>query len=343
MKISRTEQFRAAAEPAGEVLFLARDGAPERRLPVPGLARPALAVPGDAVAIHWIDLPDGLAPAQAAAAARLRAGELSAQPLAEMHVVAGGREKGLTCVALVPMDRMAAWLEAAAAAGIDPDAIVPAPLLIPPPEEGLVRFDGFGPPVWRGQAEAFALEPELAGAVVGERPVREIDAVEFEAGIAAALAAPAANLRQGPFARRRQWKIAPRTVRRLALLGIALLLVTLAVQVAGVMRYSFSADRLEAEASALRAGGVESGPAPGTSFSALAGLLFDAVQATPNAELSALRFGADGALQASVFGDTPATLAALRQRIEAAGGTVVEGESRSAGGRAAVELTVRAP
>ena len=51
-----------------------------------------LAVPGERVAIHWLELAEGLAPAQAAAAARLMLADASAEPLADMHVAVGRPE-----------------------------------------------------------------------------------------------------------------------------------------------------------------------------------------------------------------------------------------------------------
>ena len=97
--------------------------------------RRAAAVPGDEVAIHWLDLAEGLAPAQAAAAARLMLADASAAPLADMHVAVGRRENGLTPVALVPNARMAAWL-AAWVAG-DPDIVAALALPAAPAGRGL--------------------------------------------------------------------------------------------------------------------------------------------------------------------------------------------------------------
>lgn len=370
MKISRADQFHAGAAPAvlgeepapaaaaGETLlvFLDAAGRPARWLAfVPdGVARrgegaedlPAaprctiLAVPGDAVAIRWLDLPEELTPAQAAAAARLQAGEHSAQPVSELHVAAGRGEEGRIPVAVVPVERMTSWLEAAASLGLDPVRIVPEPLLLLPPQEGFVRYDGFAPPAWRARAGAFGLEPELAAPIVGDAPVALLDQSGFEAGLPQALAAPALDLRQGAFGRARRLNVEGGAVRRLAALGAILLLLTLAVQIAGVMRYAFAADRLEAEAAALRTG---AGPAAATRFAPAAGQLFDAVRATPNAELSALSWSGEGVLRVSVLGDSPATLGALEQRIAASGASIVREAERSAGGRAAADLVVRFP
>ena len=197
-------------------------------------ARTALAVPGTEVAIHWLDLAGDLTPAQAAAAARLMLAEASAEPLSEMHVAAGRRENGLTAVALAPVARMNAWI------ADDPDLIVPEPFLLRPPAEGLARrgLDH------RGVAAAFSVEPELAALLVGDSAVEEVDEAVFAAGLRDALAEPVVNLRQGVFAKRRQWKVDTGRTRRLALLVAALLAVSLIVQLAAIMRYARDADRM---------------------------------------------------------------------------------------------------
>ena len=52
----------------------------------------------------------------------------------------------------------------ARALAMEPDVILPAPLLLMPPGEGLVRYRGGDVPDYRGMARAFSLEDELAGA-----------------------------------------------------------------------------------------------------------------------------------------------------------------------------------
>ena len=307
---------------------------------LPAAARTVLASPGEQVALHWLELAEGLTRPQAAAAARLLLADASAEPLARMHVAVGTPERGMTPVALVSAERMSAWLDAAAAAGVDPDALVPSPLLLAPPEQGFVRREAGAVYDYRGPAAAFSLEPDLAVALVAEAPVEEVDEARFEAELAPILAAPPLDLRQGPFARIRRWRVEGRRVRRLGALAIALAVLTLAVQIATILAYTFAADRARAEADALAAearGAGQSGPG----FGAVAAVLFEAVRATPSVELSRLDYRADGSLAATVTMDNEATLAALRARIEASGLAVEPGEQSNAGGRPAADLIVR--
>lgn len=319
-------------------------------------------VPGETVSLHWLELPGGLAPAQAAAAARMMAAEVSAQPIDDMHVAvaeAGEDEGGtLRIIALVPALAMTAWLARLQAAGIDPEWMLPEPLLLKRPEAGFVRYARGAVPVHRGASDAFALEPELAALIIGDAPVETIDAEAFEAGLAEAVAAPAINLRQGAFARKHGWKIDWKIVRRLAWLGFGILIVTLAIQMAAILRYTQGADALEAEAEKVAASALPRGtriddPARqltrrlaelrggGAGFGAVSSALFEGIRATPGAQLSAMNFERDGSLRATIQGDAPATIAAVQQRLEAGGFAVDAGPMRTGGGQPTAELTVR--
>jgi general secretion pathway protein L len=289
------------------------------------------------------------------------ASDVSAQPLADMHVAVGPEEEGESAraVALVPALTMAGWLGKLQAQGLDPDLVIPEPLLLPRPVEGFVRYENGGLPLYRGRNDAFSIEHELAELVTADAPVEPLDREAFEEGLAREIAAPEINLRQGPFAKRRRWKIEWPLVRRLVLLGLAILLVTLAIQVAAILRYTYAADALEIEANRLsaqtlkRSGPLTNAPAlmeqrltelrgSGPGYSSLASALFEAVRATPNAELTALAFDSNGTLRATVQVDSPATFSALQERVAANGLSAETGPMRTGGGRPTAELTVRA-
>jgi general secretion pathway protein L len=187
-----------------------------------------------------------------------------------------------------------------------------------------------------------------------------VDDAAFEGGLGAAIADPVVNLRQGAFAKRRRWQIEWALVRRLAFLTLAVIAVTLAIQVAAIFRYTLEADTLEMEANRVaatalqRTGPVSDGPRQleqrlsdlrggGPGYAALATGVFDAVRGTPDVEITALEFDPTGALRATVQAASPAAIASLQQRIEASGFTVVANEARSGGGRPTIDLIVRAP
>jgi general secretion pathway protein L len=319
-------------------------------------------VPAEDVAVHWVDLPM-LAPAQAAAAARLLAAEASAEPLERLHVAIDnkrGGEAGLRAMAIVSTARMSEWLDQAAALGHDPDHVLPKSLLIDPPETGLRRLRGGGLDIVRGPTAAFAAEPDLVSVAAAGEPIETIENAAFEAALADVLATAPLDLRQGAFARRRRRRVDWRLVRRLALLGAAVVAVTLLIQLTLIMRYSFAADRLEGEAEAVarralpRAAAIANAPAQlserlsalrggGAGFGATAAAAFAAVRDTPNVDLGSLRFDRDGSLQLSVLAGGAGDIAALQQRLAAAGFLVSAGAARPGGGRQVADLTVRAP
>lgn len=322
---------------------------------------PVVAVaPGEAVSLRWLELPAGLSPAQAAGAARLMVAELSAQPIGELHVAVGPGAPGggARCIGLVPIETMRSWLDGLEGAGFDAERIVPETLLLPVPAEGLATWDSGLIRLYRGEGEAFAAEPELGDILVAGRSAVPVEPEAFAAGLGEALERAPLDLRQGMFGRRRDWRVAPARARRLAVLTAALLLLSLAVQVALIARYIFAADSAEAETGRIAAAALPRNPGlsdpqaalrqrlaelrgGGAGFRATAGALFEAVKATPNIELTALTFTPDGLLRASVQADSPVAIEALRQRVEASGFAAETGAPRSGGGRPAADLNVR--
>lgn len=359
------------------LLFLGRDGGVARWLRLAdgavaergqGLERPepgerlVAIVPGEQVALHWLDLEPGLTPAQATGAARLMLAEASAQPAGELHVAAGAADaQGLRPAALVPAEAMSRWMAALAAEGLDPDHVVPETLLLAPPEDGFVRLDrGDGLASYRASGEAFAMEPDLADVVLAGREARPVGEDMLEEGLERRLSPPPLDLRQGPYARARrwEWQLDKARARRLALIGAAILLVTLAVQIASILRYTFAADAAEEEVAAIaraalpRAGALGDPVADlgsrlselrggGAGYGATAGAVFAALRATANVELSAMSFGGDGDMRLSVLADGPESVQALVGRIEAAGFAVAAGPPRGGGGRFTSDLTVQ--
>ncbi|MGP1281566.1 MAG: type II secretion system protein GspL [Parasphingopyxis sp.] len=319
-----------------------------------------LVVPGSDVAIHWAEIPAGLAPAQAMAAGRIMAGGVSADPLETQHVAIGRPEADdERCLAIVSRAKMDAWLVEAAALGVDPDMIVPEPLLLAPPEIGVRTFRHAGLDTVRGPKRAFAAEPELAAMLLADEAIEPLTADDFERELAGAIADAPLNLRQGDYAKRRRWKIDANYVRRVALLAATILLVTLLIQLTMIARYSFAADALEREI-AERArdaipGTVEIvdpdaqlrdrlyGLGGGPGYGELANAAFGAVRDTAGVELQAMIYDANNNLQLTAAAPGEPELVALQQRMIAAGLLVTPGAVRDGGGRQIAEFTVTAP
>ena len=325
---------------------------------------PVVAVaPAQAVALHWAALPSR-STAQATGAARILAAEASAAPIAELHVAAGDEGAdgvgGERPIAVVNNGTMAAWLADLAAADLDPIAMVPAPLLLPRPDHGFVAGEIAGARLVRGRATGFADEAGLTELVTaGEAPVL-LDSTQVEAAIVSAWGRVPLDLRQGPFARRRRRAIDWALVRRLALLGLAILGLTLAIDLMRIARYAFAADALEARADALARTGLPRGETvtdadrqlterlsrvrgPGLGYSATLAAVYDAVRAVPGTALTALDFQANGSVRLGVACEREALATDLQRAMTARGLLVRAGVFAAAGGQVTGEFTVTAP
>ena len=312
----------------------------------------------ESVALHWADLPSR-SPAQATAAARILAAEASAAPAGDLHVAIGDEGAGERPIAVVGNDAMTQWLAGLATIGVDPVAMIPAPMLLPRPDHGFARGEIAGQALVRGRATGFADEARLTELVTGGEPPVTLDREAIEAAAVAAAESPPLDLRQGPFARRRRRAIDWPLVRRLVVLGLAILSVTLAIDLVRIAKYSFAADALDARAEALARTGLPRGETvtdagrqlderlsrvrgPGLGYSATTAAVYDAIRAVPGTELTALDFQASGDLRLGIAVEREALATDLQRAMEARGLSVRAGVFQSAAGRITGEFTVSA-
>lgn len=350
----------------GDAVTARGPGLPEMPRPEAGEIVVAV-VPGDAAVLHWVELP-ALAPAQTAAAARMLAAEVSGAAPETTHVAIGAPgPDGFRVLALTERAAMLAWLARLAAAGIDPDAMLPAPLLLATGGDDATRVLA-GEMQWpdreaqwlvRGPRLGFAAEPALARMIIGARDVVMVTRAEFEAGLDAAAAAAAVDLRQGDFARTRRWTLDRRRLRRLAAMAAAVVLATLAVEVATMLRHDFAADRAElqladAARSVLPRGTIVTDPeaqvaarlaqlgGDGGGFGALAGALVAAVGERPEVTVRSLTFAPQTGLVAELTAPAAADRDAIVAALQAQGLQPAMAAVRETDGEQVAELTVRA-
>lgn len=317
--------------------------------------------PADAVTLHWAALP-ARSTAQAVAAARVVVSDATAEPAHDLHVAVGAEQDGERAIAVVAPARMRAWLAALAQRGLDPATVVPAPLLLPLPDDGYVRADLAGQGVVRGRTSGWADEARLTELVTAGQPPVTLDRGAVQAAVAAVAAAPVLNLRQGAFARRQRRAIDWALVRRLAVLGGLILLATLAIDVVRIMRYSLGADAVEARTATIARQGLPRGAnpgddgaqgaqaladrlarlrGPGQGFTRTAAAAFQIVQAVPDSKVTAIDFAADGTLKLSLSVAGEAQANSVKSQLEGAGFTVESGVFQQANGRLTGDMTVR--
>ena len=299
-----------------------------------------LAVPGEDVALHWLDLPE-LAPAQAAAAARLALAERLAE--ADPHIaVAPG--SGPRLVAVVARAAMAGWLAEAAQAGWKPAAIVPDPLLLAAPASGWAVQQAGARVIARSTTAAFAAEADLAAAIIGTATTTATQP---------ALPDPLPiNLLDGDYAPTARWQPPPGQLRRLALLVAALAGLGLAGDVAALLRARSAASTADAATQALLPGAEDGAAAlaglqaqaqargAAGGLAALAGPLVQALAARQGAGLASLNYTPAGGLVAGVAGGA-AEAQALADSLQQAGLATSVSATRATADGSISDVTVR--
>ncbi|MDO7841262.1 type II secretion system protein GspL [Sphingomonas immobilis] len=344
---------------AGDAVTARGEGFP----PAPeGDAPPPVAVvPGDAVTLHWAELPDR-STAQSVTAARILAADASASPIADLHVAVGREADGSERpIGVVELAQMRGWLAALAENNVDPAMLLPAPMLLPRPDQGFVSADLGGETVVRGTASGFADEAGLTEIVTEGVTPTALPREALEAAIVAAVTSPVLDLRQGPFARKSRFAIDWALVRRLAWLALAVLGVTVTIAVVQIARYNFAAADLEQQADLAARAGLPKGETvndadrqlderlarlrgPGLGFSRTAATVFAAVRAVPGAEVTSLDFDPHGSLRIGIATEGQGAAVDLQQRLRAAGLSVDPGAALAVTGtRVTGVLTVKQP
>lgn len=290
-------------------------------------------LPGSLAAVHRVELP-GLTDKQARAAARLVVAEASLSSIDALHVAIGGDDDGWRTVVAVERDVMASMLAVLAEDCIDPDAIVPATLLVARPGDGAVRGRVADEMIVRTSASAYVEEPELAG-LFADAP-RDLPAERVIESVALAVVAPEVDLRQGSFARSRSWVIDWVAARRLAKLAAALLVLTLAIEVITLVRIDAAAKRIERTNQAAQGTPATPRALP------LAGLAVAAVASSPDTEIGAMSVDGAGALRLTARGRSAAALDQLQAQLAGSGLKLSAGPTTMMDGRASRELTLGA-
>ena len=315
--------------------------------------------PADAVTLHWATLPDRSI-AQATAAARILAAEASAAPLAELHIAVGDEGGGERPIGVVGVDQMRGWLGALASAGIDPVAMIPAPMLLPRPDEGYVRAQLAGEGVVRGPTSGFADEARLTELVTGGKAPATLDRATLTAALVDGAALPALDLRQGIFARRTRRALDWGLIKRLALMSAGILMLTLAIDLVRIIRYSLDAEAMEARADALGRTGLARGETvtdvdrqleerlsavrgPGQGFTTTVAAVYSVIRGIQGVEITALDFQPNGELRVTIATAREALATDAKTALEAAGFEVRAGVFQAGSGRVTGELTVSRP
>ena len=293
---------------------------------------------------------------QALAAARLEGGGLGA----ELHSVASAQGDAIL-IASAATAAMDLWLAELAAAGLEPQALVPAALVLPDPGAGAILADMAGQPLARTAEAAFAGEPELVAALASSEP-QTLTGPALDEALIAAWRTPPLNLRQGPYApshvsffRLPDWTQLARMAAVALLLGFLIL---------GVETVKLNLDAAEREATALAAAqqrfpaavdlasaqSLASGELArrglgGGSFAAPAAAVLSAIRPLPSLRLRDLGYAGDGTLRFTAAAPTADEVNRLLTDLQQQGWqvTVPPQLAPDPTGAIVAAITVRAP
>lgn len=328
---------------------------------LPPGARTMLVPPAPLIALHWVHYPE-MPARQGRAASRLAALETSIGPADALVAAANENDDPALAhiVAVAARADMQHWLLWAQRHGLDPDAIVPAPLLLPAPEDGYAQAGYIQGSI--GGVEA--LQGGASGALADGDPLTPVLIGDAAIEPAApdwigALATPPLNLRQGDFAKRVRRSIDGRQVMRIAVWCGFIALASLMIALLTIAKYHAEARRLDAESIVLAREILPAANDPaliqaeldaklaarGASaylFGGPAAGLFTAMQNVPGVSLASLSRAADGTLQAQLASARAEDINMVLLALQAAGFTITATSSRDPGGRVVADITVHA-
>jgi general secretion pathway protein L len=260
-------------------------------------------------------------------------------------------------VAVASRADMQHWLLWAQHHGLDPDLIVPAPLLLPEPEAGFVRGQIGGETVLRGTDLALTADMALP-ALIGDALVADATPGMVEGRMMAVLDAPPLDLRQGDFAKRVRRAVDKQALGRVALWAGLIMLTCFTIALIGIVKQHMATSRLDRESVALAQqvlpgasdaaqaqveleGRLAARGAGGRAFTAPVSGLLAAMQDAPGVALTSLSRDPDGMIRATLAAAKAEDINAVLLALQAAGFTITATPSQDPGGRTLADITVR--
>ena len=252
---------------------------------------------------------------QALAAERMGLMQGGLQAVGRHVAVAEDAGRVLSCsVSAAQMDR---WMAALAELGLDPDALIPASLVLPRADDALVLADLGGQLLARTTQAAFAGEAALVEALADDLTQVALNESQIARLLAVVHANPPLNLRQGAYGPRRvsvfrvgNWLGLLRMAGVAALLALVLMLVwaikwnidSSAQETAALQQVQArfpAATDLDSAERLLNAELAKRGQG-GASFGATAAALLETIRPVPTVRLRDLGYSADGTLRFTV-------------------------------------------
>lgn len=315
--------------------------------------------PAALVRLNFSTRPEGAAsPRQAATIARMGALEQSLGEPGTLHsaTVKLDGDPPTMVTAVAANSKMQEWLDWAEGLAVHIDHIVPVAMVLPLGDQWTAATIG-SERILGHRGMVLPEEPWLKDALLGESEEQpdELEPDALELALVRIAAAPEPDLRTGRFARRRRIVIERMKVRELALLTLAIILMSTLIAVVEIVKLDTSKSALDAETLAIarKAAGpsvtldnaeaalaARAGPVGGGSLSSGVAAVLARLQPEPNVSLSMLGYSGR-TLSFTVSGQEPNAINRVLLALQRDGYRVSAVPRSQSDGRTLAEVTLR--
>ena len=308
------------------------------------------------VLLHRLSLPP-LSAKQAVAVAARTISEEGLTPAANLHVAASGAMGDFISTTHATMQAWANWADAR---GVRMDSIVPAPLLIAPPVDGIaVRATVGDEVIVRAGTIAFVDEPALVAAIITDpTTITPLAAEHIERAMVAACDDPPAELLSGRWAPRSGPILDGAALAKMAKLAAIIALVSVAIPLVELVRLNWDSGTLD-QASVAAAGTMIS-PAPtidqalpmlDAKLASMGGgpalvttplaALTKAMEPAPTVSVDTLAWRGDGVLSVTLGAPRNEDINPVLIAVQNAGWRITAQPRAGSDGRALADVTIR--
>lgn len=305
---------------------------------------------------------ENLAPAQAAAAARIEAAKYLLGDAAESHIASGTPSEAGQAFPLCTTSHaaMQAWQKYLSAQGVDAARMIPVAAILPPPEgDGLHALDLGGDVIMRSAQQGYASDDAIDALIAGKAGVQFIGEEEWQIALAFAAQSPPVNLLSGAWTRKSGWQLDPLWLRWVKILAVLLIMLSLALPLVQALKYKADESRAnravlaaaaELGISAADAAGVEAemdrrlgqradGP---LAFTVPASALYSAMLDAPAVSLKNIAHRSDGTLTAMLAAPRSEDINPVLLALQARGYQITAQPMAGNDGQEMANVTIRA-
>lgn len=316
-------------------------------------------VPAASTRISWHETIEAVTENQSLAVA-IDAAKQSSLESDHVHIAAAAEADGKNVTAVIAEDILARGLALLQAKGLNPDVVVPAGWLVPVAQDIAVLADFGFDRVIRSSAAIFPDESPFHELMAQDHAVVPVIGDAFDDMLIHAGQRSQLNFRSGEYAKPIGRRLDPKQKRLIVFMAAALLLITLLIPCAQLVKYHWAAgsadDRALASAATIISGADDLESAEQAldqrmvaenrgynMFPVPASALFSALQQSPNVTVERLSYDANGIVSATLSAVRNEDINPTLIAVQNAGFQITATPRTDTTGSAKADITVRAP